>query len=243
VQLCLSSGGPNQSVTREGVVVASRGVLDESEAPLVDLQRVSDAQRRFLAAVQGLTDADGSKPSPLPGWTIGHVLTHVARNADSHTRRTEAALRGEIVDQYPGGYPGREAAIEAGAARNAGALRADVASSADALHTAWAKAPAWVWARPTRDVAGRERPLHGLPARRWQELEVHVVDLGIGITHRDWPDEFVAAWLPRLRAGAAARLPPDAAPPAPGVLDDRDELAWLFGRLDRPGLPSIAPWG
>ena len=160
-----------------------------------DLRRVSDAERRFLAAVDGLSDADVAQPSLLPGWTIGHVLTHVARNADSHSRRTAAALRGEVVDQYPGGYAGREAEIEAGAGQDAKELLADVAGTAEALQVVWAQVPPDVWSRMTRDVGGHERPLRLLPARRWQELEVHVVDLGIGITHREWPDEFVTVWL------------------------------------------------
>ena len=29
----------------------------------------------------------------LEGWTVGHVLTHLARNADSHVRMLEAAAR------------------------------------------------------------------------------------------------------------------------------------------------------
>ena len=41
-----------------------------------------------------------------------------------------------------------------------------------------------------------------LDLRRLSSLfdEVHLVDLGIGVTYRDWPADFVAAWLPRLRA-------------------------------------------
>ncbi len=42
-------------------------------------------------------------PSLLPEWSDGHVLTHLARNADSVVRRMEGAARGELVDQYPGG--------------------------------------------------------------------------------------------------------------------------------------------
>src|SRR4051812_6621406 len=155
-------------------------------APVKDLGRVRDAQRRFLEAIDHVTDADVGRPSRLPGWTLGHVLAHVARNADSHVRRTEAAMRGEIVDQYPGGFAGRSEEIERGARRTADELRADVAASAGVLDALWSSAPDEVWDQPTRDVVGRERPLRLLVSRRWQELEVHVVDLGIGVSHRDW---------------------------------------------------------
>jgi hypothetical protein len=113
----------------------------------------------------------------------------------------------------------------------------DVRRSAEAMEAAWRAAPAAAWANVTRDVGGRERPLADLVLRRWQELEVHLVDLDIGITHRDWSDAFVATWLPRLRAHFAER-------PDPRVdLDERDELAWLYGRLQRSDLPVLPPWG
>ena len=61
--------------------------------PETDIVRVADANERFLDAIEGLTDDQVLRPSLLPGWTVGHVLTHVARNADSHVRRAEAASR------------------------------------------------------------------------------------------------------------------------------------------------------
>jgi maleylpyruvate isomerase len=85
--------------------------------------------------------------------------------------------------------------------------------------------------------------LHALPARRWQELEVHLVDLDMGVTHREWSSEFVRCWLPQLRATVPDRLPEGAKPPAASTFDDRDELAWLYGRLQRSDLPDLAPWG
>ncbi len=214
----------------------------ESIRPGSDLRRVRDAHQRFLRAIEKLSDATIATPSLLPGWTVGHVLAHVARNADSHVRRTKAAMRSEMVDQYPGGSAGRADEIERTAHRTAEALRADVAGSAEALDSVWDETPDAAWSQLTRDVVGRERPLHRLPPRRWQELEVHVVDLGIGVTHRDWSADFVDAWLPQLRDGLAARLPAGADPPAPGALDAHDELAWLYGRLDRPDLPVLVPW-
>ena len=205
--------------------------------PEDDIARVAEAQQRFDAAIAALSDADVRRATPLPGWTVGHVLTHVARNADSHRRRTEAAARNEMIDQYPGGYEGREAEIESGANRGAKELIDDVRVSAEEMEAAWRAAPESAWTNMTRDVGGRERPLAELVLRRWQELEVHLVDLGIGITHRDWPDDFVAEWLPRLRGFFPDR------PETPAGLDERDELAWLYGRLQRDDLPVLPSWG
>lgn len=195
-----------------------------------------DAQRRFEDAIARLTDDDVRRPTALPGWTIGHLLTHVARNADSHTRRSEAAARDEVVDQYPGGFEGRAADIEAGAHRSAAELVDDVRTSAARMHDVWRSTPDTAWANITRDVGGRTRPLSDLVPRRWQELEVHAVDLDAGVTYRDWSDDFVEQWLPRLRATFADR------PATPGGFDDRDELAWLYGRLKGDDVPPVPPW-
>ena len=205
--------------------------------PHDDIARVLDAQRRFDDAIEGFTDDDVRRMTALPEWTIGHLLTHVARNADSHTRRSEAAARDEVVEQYPGGFEGRAAEIEAGASRSAAALIDDVRVSASTMHRVWGSMPDTAWANVTRDVGGRTRPLADLVFRRWQELEVHAVDLGVGITYRDWSDDFVEQWLPRLRASFADR------PATPAGFDDRDELAWLYGRLKGDDLPPLPPWG
>ena len=70
---------------------------------------------------------------------------------------------------------------------------------------------------------------------------MHVVDIDVGVTHRDWPEAFVLEWLPRMRVWMLDRLP---APPIDLRLDDpRDELAWLFGRLRRDDLPELPAWG
>jgi maleylpyruvate isomerase len=210
--------------------------------PERDVGRVSDAQCRFLDVIGGFNDSDLRRPSLLPGWTVAHVLVHLARNADSHRRRAEAAARGDVIDQYPGGFEGRAAQIEGGAARTRAEILDDVGSSADGMQTAWRQVPDSAWDVISRDVSGKERPLRSLPARRWQELEVHIVDVDAGVTHRDWSADFVDVWLPALRATAEPRLPRGAALPAPGTLGDRDELAWLYGRFQRSDLPELTPW-
>jgi maleylpyruvate isomerase len=210
--------------------------------PTTDIARVSGAQRRFDAAVEGVDDAAIRRPSLLPGWSVAHVLAHVARNADSHIRRAEAAARGETVDQYVGGFEGREREITSTAGLGAVDLVRTFREGGRRLEETWRSVPDEAWNVVTRDVGGRERALRELPGRRWQELEVHVVDVGLGVTHEAWPDDFVSVWLPRLRAGLGARLPAGARAPSPGTLTERDELAWLYGRLVREDLPVLAPW-
>jgi len=56
-------------------------------------------------------------------------------------RRIDAALQGEVVEQYVGGAVGRDAEIDAGATRAAHAIVADVTSSAARLDALFASVP------------------------------------------------------------------------------------------------------
>jgi maleylpyruvate isomerase len=146
-----------------------------------------------------------------------------------------------MIDQYQGGFASREADIQAGAGRPAVEIVEDVRQSAIAVDEAWHSVPDEAWVERSRDVSGRERLLFELPSRRWQEVEVHMVDLDSGVSPSDWPDEFVIEWLPRTRERMWAQLPPQL---SDARFDDpRDELAWLYGRLRRSDLPAPPPWG
>jgi maleylpyruvate isomerase len=209
--------------------------------PEDDMARVAKAHERLLRKIEPLTDEDARRPSLLPTWSVGHVLTHLARHADSHVRRVMAAARGEIVDQYPGGPTAREAEIQAGSDRPVSQIIDDVRQTARAVDEAWRDAPPTAWWGRTRDANGRERPLFELPSRRWQEVEVHLVDIGVGVSHRDWSDDFVLQLRPRTRERLWDNFPPETRSQrfdAPA-----DELAWLYGRLQGEKYPELPPWG
>ncbi len=213
-----------------------------SSAPVDALEHVSEAESRLFLTIRAFDDATMRSPSLLPDWSVGHLLSHLARNADSVSRRTVAAIEGVVVDQYPGGMAERVSDIEAGAGRHAASIIEDVAMSSARMLEGLADVPDYAWAGITRDTNGLERPLAELPGRRWQEVEVHLIDLGNGPTHRDWSDAFIAARLPDMRAGLAARLTRGVEPPPEGTLDERDELVWLYGRSGRGDLPGLSPW-
>ncbi len=205
------------------------------------MARVTDANGRMLVAIEALTDDHARRATRLPGWSVGHVLTHLARNCDSHVRRVEAAVRGEVIDQYEGGAEGREEEIERGSRRAAAELLEDVRTSALALDRAWRSIAAAAWLGRSRDSSGQTRFLFELPSRRWQEVEVHLVDLDVGVSYTDWPEDFVMEWLPRTRERLWPRLTP--ATGMPSFDAPVDELAWLYGRLWRDGLPRPPAWG
>jgi maleylpyruvate isomerase len=189
--------------------------------------KLAAAHRRLLATLDGLDDATARRPSRLPGWSVGHLLTHVARNADGLVRRFEGARRGEIVDQYEGGLSGREAEIEAGAQRSAAELVADVRATAELAERAAVELPDGFWDREGRSVGGEKQTMRRILVGRIREVELHHVDLGLGYEPADWPADFVSAEAANAVAHLTAKL------------DPRTLLAWLSGRGPAPELP---PW-
>jgi maleylpyruvate isomerase len=194
--------------------------------PERDIDGCRVSHQRLEQAIAALTDDQVARPSRLPDWSVGHVLAHIARNADSVTRRLQGAARGEIVDQYPGGLPGRAAEIDAGASRSAAELIADVGTANEALDAAIDAMPDAAWSNTTRNVRGVDQPADRLIFDRWREVEVHHVDLGLGYEPTQWPSALVDAWLPRVLTTLPART------------DPAQLLAWALRRGDAPDLSS-----
>ena len=205
----------------------------------------ASAHQRLLATLDELDDASVAQPSLLPGWTVGHVTTHLARQADSVSRVLEAASRGEPAERYPGGRDQRTAEIEAGAARPAREQAEDVRRTIWRLESAWVSVPAEGWAL-TGTLMGQAESVSDLPFRRWREVEVHHADLGLAdFTWDDWSDGYVRRDLSRAEMAWAARRPMGltALPAAALALTPPRRLAWLLGRLDVDGLEAAQPWG
>ncbi len=215
-------------------------------APREHLEQLARSEATMRAAVAPLAQADVTVASPLPGWSIAHVLSHIARNADSHVRRIEAARRHEVIDQYPGGLVGRDHEIDQGATRSARTIVDDVIATSLQLDAAWSRLVGDEWLGESRDATGQVRDARGLPSRRLQEVEVHLLDLDIDASARDWSDVFVAVFLPQLRSTMTDRVPTGRPVPTAaelGALDGRDELAWLYGRVHISPLPDLLPLG
>jgi maleylpyruvate isomerase len=201
--------------------------LDTNPAQAIELCQAAHA--RLLTTARQVTDEQVRSPSLLPGWTIGHVLTHLARNAESHTRRLEGALRGEDVPRYPGGTVQRDREIDQGAPRPAADIIADLESEQRVLELAWERSAAAGWPSP-----GSRRPTSSSPASRLEEVEMHHVDLGVGYQPADWPDGYIAWALPRLLATVPSRLRSGE--------DARAFVAWLAGREPIPATIALEPW-
>jgi maleylpyruvate isomerase len=196
-----------------------------------------------LLADGTLTDDAVHEPSRLEGWTVGHVLTHLARNAEGMTGILAAAERGEIADQYAGGVDGRAAAIEAGAGRPAEVQVVDVRRTIWALEQQFAMTTVG-WEGSGRGTRGDLMPCADVPFRRWREVEIHHADLGLpGFAFDDWSSDYVREELRRQGMVAGSRLPMGVGatgdlPAAALALSEPRRLAWLAGRLVAPDLPT-----
>ncbi len=178
--------------------------------PQADIDATAASHARLHATLATLTDELARRPSLLPNWTVGHVVTHLARNADSVTRRLSAAAEGRLVPQYEGGRDGRAREIDEAAHRAAAELLADLHSADAALESLYAELPDDVWERPVLNIAGEQTPAPEIVFHRWREVETHHVDLGLGYHVSDWPDELVARWLPILLDRLPRRADPQA---------------------------------
>ncbi|MFG3661968.1 maleylpyruvate isomerase family mycothiol-dependent enzyme [Streptomyces sp. NPDC047706] len=146
-----------------------------------DLASVQDATERLLTAAAKLDNAAVTEPSRLPGWSRGHVLAHLARNADALVNVLEG--RPMYVSAKA-----RDADIERDAPRPLAAQLADVRDSATRFQELRA-VPA-DWSRTVELRNGVTDSASRVPFRRWAEVELHHVDLGIGYELEDLPAEF-----------------------------------------------------
>jgi maleylpyruvate isomerase len=228
--------------------------------PSVDdvLDQLADATAHLTTGISRLTDAEAREPSLLPNWTRGHVLTHLARNAEGGTRLLTWALTGVPSYEYPS-VEDRAAAIEAGASRPAAVLIADVRITAEALADAAAKLPPDAWSHLVTWTTGEQTSADLVVRSRLAEVLIHHVDLDFGFGPVSWPAPFVdnmltitaGALINRSAAPLAARL--DASDTgrsfqigsAADAIQIRgtqaDLLAWLLGRSDGAGLSSDYP--
>ncbi|MEV8532995.1 maleylpyruvate isomerase family mycothiol-dependent enzyme [Streptomyces sp. NPDC051211] len=222
-----------------------------------DLQSVREATERLLSAVAKLDNAALAEESHLPGWTRGHVLAHLARNADA------------LVNVFEG-----RPMYVSGEARDA-----DIARDADRpleeqladLRDSWTRFQATTetpqdWSRTVELRNGVTDTASRIPFRRLVEVELHHVDLNIGYELADLPAEFTAReidfladrWSGNAGVPATELVSADggtwrtgsAGEPAVTVRGTAPQLlAWLAGRADKGAsltteggpLPALPP--
>jgi maleylpyruvate isomerase len=235
-----------------------------------DLDLITHETDLLLETIHGLDDDAVRGPSLCPGWTRGHVLTHLARNADGLRNVLQVAASGSDGAFYES-QAARDADIEAGAGRSAAELEADVETSADHLLEAFAETPAEaldvrvprlrVVDDPARQVHFKARSTSLL---RLREVVFHHVDLAAGYSFADAPEGFLVRELGasgrrftdgppvNLDAGAAGHwhYGRDAGDAVAVSGSPAALMAWVSGRSDGTDLtctadelPQLGEWG
>ncbi|MFD3761421.1 maleylpyruvate isomerase family mycothiol-dependent enzyme [Streptomyces sp. NPDC058622] len=222
-----------------------------------DLRSVREATDRLLTAVAKLDNAALAGESHLPGWTRGHVLAHLARNADALVNVFEGRPMYESASA-------RDADIERDSGRPLEEQLPDLRDSGAAFLAT--TEPAQDWSRTVELRNGVTDLAANVPFRRLVEVELHHVDLDIGYELADLPDEFTGREIAFLADRWSGR--PEVPPTALAAADGRTWrtgsagdpavtvtgtaaalLAWLAGRGDKGAsltaaggpLPALPP--
>ncbi|TDW19286.1 maleylpyruvate isomerase family mycothiol-dependent enzyme [Kribbella kalugense] len=218
---------------------------------LTDVRTAAD---QLLALVADLDDAAARADSALPGWSRGHVITHIANFSEGMTRQVEEALQGGLVEMYDGGRPGRDSAIEDGADRPAAELSSHLTQAVTALMASWDKVSPTDWPLP---ILHRNSNLSAGLQATWRELTIHTADLDLGVTPASWSESFCLHLLdflrPRTPDNVHLILQSPSATWENGTGEDvrlegalTDLTAWYAGRTT-PGpitgpTPDLLPW-
>jgi maleylpyruvate isomerase len=146
----------------------------------------------LLTTVETFWERDLTDDSTLPGWSWGHLLTHLARNADALANLLTWARTGVETPMYRSKQQ-RDDDINAGAARPGGVLLSDVADSAHRLQAGAALLADADWDNTVVTAQGRTIPAAQVPWLRLREVAIHHVDLGASFD--DLPAGLAAALL------------------------------------------------
>ncbi|MEV5986519.1 maleylpyruvate isomerase family mycothiol-dependent enzyme [Streptomyces sp. NPDC052051] len=194
------------------------------------------------SALVRLSEEDFAAPSALPGWTRGHVVAHLAANAEALGNLVHWARTGERTPMYASPQQ-RAEDIEKGSRLGGAELTRWFTASAARLATGMAALSEQAWRAEVVTAQGRTVPASEIPYLRGREVLVHAVDLAAGITFADLPDTF----LRELEADIRARRGPGAVPELVGAR--AEVVAYLAGRpttgvttADGTPLPVLPAW-
>lgn len=162
---------------------------------------MSTSSAHLTASVTNLDESAVAAPCGLPGWTRGHLLTHLARNADGLRRVLLSVRSGEHISMYSSSTA-RDADIAAGAKRPEGVIVEDFHLSTQAFAAEVALITEAQWAKPVQlsTVTGPSTvSARSVLEMRLREVEIHHVDLDV---HYDFSTAATTTvdWLLRYAA-------------------------------------------
>ncbi|GGU98195.1 maleylpyruvate isomerase [Streptomyces albospinus] len=201
-----------------------------------DVAAVHEATDRLLISLGKLDDAAIGEPSLLPGWTRGHVLAHLARNADALVNLLTWARTDVRTPMYASAAV-RDGDIERGADRPLAAHLEDLRESAAGFAAAAQALPEDRRAFLVEMRNGVVERADRLALRRLAEVELHHVDLGVGYTVEQLPPAFLDSELEFLTAVKFAGHPD-----LPALeLRTGDGRTWRTGHTGTGGGDEAAP--
>ncbi|MFJ9950577.1 maleylpyruvate isomerase family mycothiol-dependent enzyme [Kitasatospora sp. NPDC091207] len=201
------------------------------------LRLVAVSTGHLLHTAGTLDEKAVAAPSALPGWTRGHVLAHLARNADSLVNLLNGARTGTDIPQYASDEA-RDQGIEDGAGRPPGVQLDDLVTTDRGFTEAAALLPEEAWTAEVRHRSGYVFPAFDIPWKRLMEVEYHHVDLDAGYSPAHWPEVFAVAEFGRLSARLAGA---EGLPAVELVADDTEDRAVIGTADGGPGLTVEGP--
>ena len=164
--------------------------MSEPFEPTKAAAAIDEATDLLLATARSMSDADVPAPSLLPGWSRGHVLAHLARNADALANLLAGAAEGVGRSAYRS-RESRNADIEAGSRRPVREQLADVEESHRRFADAAARVPSsrWAFVHP-EGLGGKPMATTAVLDARLREVAIHHIDLDAGYTTANWPADF-----------------------------------------------------
>jgi maleylpyruvate isomerase len=170
---------------------------DQQHVAIVEVL-LPDATRRLIRTADGLSDEAYAEPCGLPGWTRGHVLAHLALNAEGLAGALGGIVDSERVPVYHS-QEVRDRDIDRLAAAGPSVIRNRLLGATTDLADALDSLPDDQWDTTIDRVpGGRTFPAGNVPVMRLQEVSIHHADLASGYSRADWPAPFVLLLLDRL---------------------------------------------
>jgi len=205
--------------------------MTDAPRSLSDDRAAVEAQTgQLLETVRGLAPGSLAETSLCTGWTRGHVLSHIARNADGLVNLATAVTTGQHLPMYAS-PEARDADIEAGSGRPLAEQLADLEGGAQR----WREVAAYLEEEHAdlRVESRRGATVRGgyLPFMRLREVVFHHVDLRAGFSFADVDDDLLKAFLD----DQVKRLNRNAETPGMTIRTDEGD-AWSIG----DGRPTVS---
>jgi maleylpyruvate isomerase len=214
-------------------------------------------------AVGELDDVALHTATPLAGWTRGHVVSHLARNADGLVNLLHWARTGIESPMYTS-KADREADIQEGANRLAQVQHEDLKAADERFFMAAEVMSDTDWEAGVVNARGMPIGASLVPWMRLAEVLVHHVDLGVGVgfgeiveqsgdqagglvdylvsTYDDHPDVPPVRLAVELPTGVEQTWLLGDGDASEVRAPAADALAWLTGRSRPTSLPTLPSW-